>query len=333
MKIQDKFIIENTLSLPAEAAKGVVINTVDELQKLVQHPLSKEYDSVALGMGSNIVVRPFVDKLVISIRIGGIRMLKEDSKYYWVRCGAGENWDVLVRRLLDKGMYGLENLVMIPGLVGAAPIQNIGAYGVEVSEFIESIEVVDKNGKKLILDAAQCGFGYRSSIFRNCNEFVVSAVIFKLLKKPNIKIGYPELKENFELKGIKKPTPLEVADEVSRIRTAKLPNPSDHPNAGSFFKNPFVDFKKAKNLQSVHPLLKSYPQEDGVKFSAAQLIDLDGWKGRSKLKVGCWGSQPLVLVNQNQASAKDVLEFADQITQSIKTRYGVSLEIEPSILS
>jgi UDP-N-acetylmuramate dehydrogenase len=112
-----------------------------------------------------------------------------------------------------------------------------------------------------------------------------------------------------------------------------LPNPSDHPNAGSFFKNPFVDVKKAKQLQSVHPLLKSYPQEDGVKFSAAQLIDLDGWKGRSQSAVGCWESQPLVLVNQNQASAKDVLEFADQITQSIKKRYGVSLEIELSILS
>ena len=333
MKIQDKFIIENTLSLPAEAAKGVVINTVDELQKLVQHPLSKEYDSVALGMGSNVVVMPFVDKLVISIRIGGISKFKEDSNYYWVRCGAGENWDFLVRRLLDKGMYGLENLVIIPGLVGAAPIQNIGAYGAEVSEFIESVEVVDENGKKLILDAAECGFGYRSSIFRNCNEFVISAVTFKLLKEPNVKIGYSELSQIFESKEIKKPSPLEVAETVSLIRTSKLPDPGDHPNAGSFFKNPLVDVKKAKELQSAYPLLKSYPQEDGVKFSAAQLIDLDGWKGRSQSTVGCWESQPLVLVNQNQASAEDILEFAAEIAESIEKRYGVSLEIEPSILS
>ena len=333
MKIIDNYLIENTLSLHSEAAKGVVINTVEELQELVKHPLLREYDPVALGMGSNVVAMPFVDKLVVSIRIGGIKTLKEDENFCWLRCGAGENWDTFVRGLLDKGIYGLENLVLIPGLVGAAPIQNIGAYGVEVSEFIETVEIIDKTGDRLDLDAIECGFAYRSSIFRNNKDFMVSAVTFKLLKKPNVNNDYPELREFFESKNIKTPTPLEVAEAVSQIRMQKLPNPIDHPNAGSFFKNPIVDFVKAKELKSFYPMLKSFHMRDGVKISAAQLIDIDGWKERTRSSVGCWKSQPLVLVNRNQASAGDVLEFADEIARSIQKRHGVSLEIEPSVLS
>ncbi len=333
MKIIDNYIIENTLNLYSKAAKGVVIKSVDELQNIVRHPLSREYEIFALGMGSNIVVMPFVDKLAVSIRIDGVRIVKEDKNFYWLKCGAGENWDVFVRRLLAEGIYGLENLVMIPGLVGAAPIQNIGAYGVEVAEFIETIEVVDKLGTKLVLDAVECDFAYRSSFFRNNNEFIVSAVTFKLLRKPDVKTDYPGLHEFFESKSIKSPTPLEVAEAVTRIRMRKLPDPAEHPNAGSFFKNPLVDFQKAKELQSSYPMIKSYDVEDGVKLSAAQLIDLDGWKGKERSTVRCWESQPLVLVNQNQASASDILEFAHQIAQSIDDRYGVSLEIEPSIVS
>ena len=333
MKIIDNYLIENTLNLNSRAAKGVATTTVEELQEVFRHPLSREYEPVALGMGSNVVAMPFVDKLAVSIRIGGIKTLKEDENFCWLRCGGGENWDTFVRRLLDKGIYGLENLVLIPGLVGAAPIQNIGAYGVEVSEFIETVEVIDKSGDRLALDAIECGFAYRSSIFRNNKDFMVSAVTFKLLKKPNVRSDYPELREFFELKRIATPTPLEVAEAVSQIRMRKLPNPVDHPNAGSFFKNPIVDFTKAKELKSILPMLKSFHMRDGVKFSAAQLIDLDGWKERARTSVGCWKSQPLVLVNQNQASAGEVLEFADEIAQSIQKRYGVSLEIEPSILS
>ena len=333
MKIQDDYPIDNTLNLRSNAIKGVIVRSVEELKRLVKLSAFKDHASVALGMGSNVIAMPVVNKLVISIRISGTAILKEDGDFVWVRCGAGENWDTFVRSLLAKGLFGLENLVLIPGLVGSAPIQNIGAYGTEVSEFVESVEVVNEAGVVSILDNTDCEFGYRNSLFKKNSEFVVTAVCFKLRKKARVRIDYPDLRDFFADLKKRNPTPLEIADAVTQIRTQKLPDPKKHPNVGSFFKNPLVNEKKAGQLQARYPMLKTYRSKNGIKLSAAQLIDLEGWKERPSATVACWKNQPLVLVNQNQGTVTDLLGFAEDIARSIERRYDVSLELEPSILS
>ena len=220
---------------------------------------------------------------------------------------------------------------MIPGLVGAAPIQNIGAYGREVSDFVDEVEAFDRSGEKSILKGSDCEFGYRTSIFKSKNDFIIGSVTFKLLKTPNPKIDYPDLKNLLSSLDLTEPSPKEIADAVTQIRTEKLPNPLTHPNLGSFFKNPVVAKDLVERLAGQIDSLKVFEVPGGFKLSAAQLIDLDGWKSKPGEKVNCWVKQPLVLVNRGDATASDVLSYAKNIVISIRDRFGVTLELEPLI--
>ena len=333
MKLERNFRVENTLALKAKSLLGCTVRSVAELKAVMAKPEFLNQRPVVIGSGSNVIAMPVVEKLIIKMSIRGIQRVKENKEFVWIRVGAGENWDSLVRALLEENIFGLENLALIPGLVGAAPIQNIGAYGREVSEFIDEVEAFDRSGEKLILKGSDCEFGYRTSIFKSKNDFIIGSVTFKLLKTPNPKTDYPDLKNLLSSLDLTEPSPKEIADAVTQIRTEKLPNPLTHPNLGSFFKNPVVGKDLVERLAGQIDSLKVFEVPGGFKLSAAQLIDLDGWKSKPGEKVNCWVKQPLVLVNRGDATASDVLSYAKNIVISIRDRFGVTLELEPSILS
>ena len=334
MKLEENFGIANTFGLKAQSIVGCAVRSVDELKALMASPEYLNSQSVVIGSGSNVIAMPVVEKLVIKMCIKGIHRVKENKDFVWMKVGAGENWDSLVRILVEKNIFGLENLALIPGLVGAAPIQNIGAYGREVSEFIDEVEVFDKSGEGRTLKGSDCGFGYRTSIFKsNNNDFIIGSVTFKLLKTPAPKTEYPDLKNLLGSLDLIAPSPRDIADAVTQIRTEKLPNPVTHPNVGSFFKNPVVEVELAQKLTGQIEGLKVFEVPDGFKLSAAQLIDFDGWKNNPGENVSCWSKQPLVLVNQGKATASDVLSYARNIVVGVKERFGVTMELEPSVLS
>ena len=333
MKFERNFMVENTLGLKAWSSLGCTVRSVDELKAVMARPEFLNQQSVVVGSGSNVIAMPLVEKLVIKMCIKGIQRVKENKEFVWIRVGAGENWDSLVRALLEKNIFGLENLALIPGLVGAAPIQNIGAYGTEVSEFVDEVEAFDRSGEELILKGSDCEFGYRTSIFKTKNDFIIGSVTFKLLKTPNPKTDYPDLKNLLSSLDLTGPSPKEIADAVTQIRTEKLPNFVTHPNLGSFFKNPVVEKHLVERLAGQIESLKVFEVPGGFKLSAAQLIDLDGWKSKPGENVSCWVKQPLVLVNQGKATASDVLSYAKNIVISIRDHFGVTLELEPSVLS
>ena len=333
MKLERNFRVENTLGLKAKSLLGCTVRSVAELKAVMAKPEFLNQRSVVIGSGSNVIAMPVVEKLIIKMSIKGIQRVKENKEFVWIRVGAGENWDSLVRALLEENIFGLENLALIPGLVGAAPIQNIGAYGTEVSDFVDEVEAFDRSGEKLILKGSDCEFGYRTSIFKSKNDFIIGSVTFKLLKTPNPKTDYPDLKNLLSSLDLTEPSPKEIADAVTQIRTEKLPNPVTHPNLGSFFKNPVVAKDLVERLAGQIDSLKVFEVPGGFKLSAAQLIDLDGWKSKPGEKVNCWVKQPLVLVNRGDATASDVLSYAKNIVISIRDRFGVTLELEPSILS
>ena len=333
MKLERNFRIENTLGLKTKSLLGCAVRSVAELKAVMAEPEFLNQQSVVIGSGSNVIAMPVVEKLIIKMSIKGIQRVKENKEFVWIRVGAGENWDSLVRALLEENIFGLENLALIPGLVGAAPIQNIGAYGTEVSDFVDEVEAFDRSGEELILKGADCEFGYRTSIFKSKNDFIIGSVTFKLLKTPNPKTDYPDLKNLLSSLDLTEPSPKEIADAVTQIRTEKLPNPLTHPNLGSFFKNPVVAKDLVERLAGQIDSLKVFEVPGGFKLSAAQLIDLDGWKSKPGEKVNCWIKQPLVLVNRGDATASDVLSYAKNIVFSIRDRFGVTLELEPSILS
>ena len=333
MKLERNFGVENTLGLKAQSLLGCTVRSVDELKVVMASPEFLNQQPVVMGSGSNVIAMPVVEKLIIKMSIKGIQRVKENKEFVWIRVGAGENWDSLVRALLEKNIFGLENLALIPGRVGGAPIQNIGAYGREVSEFIDEVEVFDRTGGELILKHLDCEFGYRTSIFKTKNDFIIGWVTFKLLKTPNPKTDYPDLKNFLSSLDLTEPSPEEIADAVTQIRTEKLPNPFTHPNLGSFFKNPLVAKDVAVSLAGQIDGLKVFEVPGGFKLSAAQLIDLDGWKSKPGENVSCWVKQPLVLVNRGEATAYDVLSYAKKIITSVRDRFGVKLELEPSVLS
>ena len=333
MKLEKNFWISNTFGLKAQSIVGCTVRSVDELKALMASPQYLDNQSVVIGSGSNIIALPVVGKLVIKMCMKGIHRVKENKDFVWMKVGAGENWDSLVRLLIEKNIFGLENLAFIPGSVGAAPIQNIGAYGREVSEFVDEVEVFGKSGEQRTLKASDCGFGYRTSIFKSNNDFIIGSVTFKLLKTPDPKTEYPDLKNLLNSLDLIAPSPNDIADAVTQIRTEKLPDPLTHPNAGSFFKNPVVEVELAQKLIGQIEGLKVFEVPDGFKLSAAQLIDFDGWKNKPGENVSCWSKQPLVLVNQGKATASDVFSYAEKIVVGVKESFGVTLELEPSVLS
>jgi UDP-N-acetylmuramate dehydrogenase len=323
----------NTLALPALAARYLPITRPEQLTASV---LQKEKRFI-LGGGSNLVLTGDFDGLVLHMAIAGKRLVQEDAEAWYVEAGAGENWHDFVQWTLAQGWPGLENLSLIPGLVGAAPIQNIGAYGLEVGERLHSLQAWDFETNTFVtLQREDCRFGYRDSLFKQqgwhlSGRMAITSVVFRLPKAWQANTRYADVAQ--ALAAIASPTPTEVAAAITAVRQRKLPDPFAVPNAGSFFHNPVVDAAKAAELGAHYPTLPRYPQPDGrVKLAAGWLIEQAGWKGRNLGPVGMYEKQALVLVNRGGAQGADVRRTMTAVQADVRARFGVDLMPEPIFL-
>ena len=297
-----------------------------------------------LGGGSNIVLTGDVRAAVLKVEIAGRRLVAETPKAWIVEAGAGENWHDFVTWTLDQGWPGLENLAMIPGTVGASPVQNIGAYGVELQDRFEALDAVDlTSGNTFTLNAAQCAFGYRDSVFKHASSgpnglglagrALILRVRFALPKPWKPVLGYQDLERKMDETGITSPTARQVFDWVCAIRRAKLPDPAVIGNAGSFFKNPTVTPEQCADIIARDPKVVHYPMPDGtVKLAAGWLIDACGWKGKSVGNAAVYEKQALVLVNRGGATGGEVVTLARAIQTSVYERFGIRLEPEPVVV-
>lgn len=325
----------NTLSLEGRARALVRASTEHELLQALQWAAERSLPVIPLGEGSNVVIAGDVNALVVLTGMQGINVLEDDADTVMVRVAAGENWHQFVRWALDQGYYGLENLALIPGTVGAAPIQNIGAYGVELASFVREVHCLSlTDGKGQSVQGDECRFGYRDSVFKHAlqDKLVITAVDLLLSRRPCVKADYPALASALKQRGVPAATPRTVFDTVVDIRRSKLPDPSRVPNAGSFFKNPVLADNLAKELLQEFPGLPAYPQADGqTKLPAAWLIDYCGWKGRKRDGLGIHPEHALVIVNYGNNSGEALLSLAEEVAGSVLETFGIVLEIEPRI--
>jgi UDP-N-acetylmuramate dehydrogenase len=290
----------------------------------------KEEKLLILGQGSNILFTGDFDGLVIQPQVPGIFIIKEDRQNVWIEAGAGETWDDLVQFTVDYGFGGIENLSLIPGNVGAAPVQNIGAYGQEAGNVIEKVKGFDlQNGEIVEFSLAECEFGYRSSIFKSRlkNRIIITSVVFKLEKFPEFILGYGDVEKKASEKGeISLAT---IREAIVEIRRSKLPDVTELGNAGSFFKNPVVSMEVAEVLKQKYPSLPVYPAAaETSKLAAGWLIEQSGWKGFRDGDAGVHEKQALVLVNYGNATGKQIFDLSEKIKQSVFEKFGVELERE-----
>ncbi len=299
-------------------------------------PLREAGLALVLGGGSNLLFAGDPDGAVLELSGRRVQRLSDDGERAIVRADAGVPWHGLVMQTLAEGLCGLENLALIPGTVGACPIQNIGAYGVEVRQFVHAVEAFEPaTGQWHRFDNAQCGFGYRDSLFkRTPDRYLIAAVEFALPRRPQLVLDYAGLGEELAARGIHAPTSLQVAEAVIAIRQRKLPDPAVLGNAGSFFKNPLVAAAQAEALHAEHPALPVFGGGDpGLrKLSAGWLIDACGWKGHRDGDAGVSPAHALVLVNHGQASGAQLLGLARRIADSVQRRFGVAIEPEPRLI-
>ncbi len=327
----------NTFGIEAQARQFVEISSVEQYIAIRKSGEFSHLPHLFLGGGSNVLLTKPQEALVVKISIPGISVVKQDADFVWLKAGAGVVWDELVQYSVNQGWSGLENLSLIPGTVGAAPMQNIGAYGVEIKDTFESLEALNLQTLEVdLFDAKACAFGYRESFFKRAGKghYLISTVTFKLAKKPSIKTSYGAIQEVLASKGITHPSIREVADAVIEIRQSKLPDPKDIGNSGSFFKNPTVSATEAARLITENPGIPHYPVEGSteVKFPAGWFIEKAGWKGFRKGDAGVHAKQALVLVNYGEATGGEILALSEEIKKSIKDTFGVSLETEVNIL-
>lgn len=324
----------NTFGIQANARYYTEPGEISELVEFLHSPLIKEHPLLILGGGSNMLFTRDFDGIVLHPAIKGIEKISETDMHIFIRTGAGENWDSFVARCVENEWSGIENLSWIPGTVGASPVQNIGAYGVEIMDFIDSVEgYYIKDAKKFRLTARECHFSYRNSIFKNDlrNRVVITHVNFRLNKVPEFNTTYPDLKREMDLHA--ETTLQNIRQAVISIRKAKLPDPAETGNAGSFFKNPVIPAFQASNLKKFYPSIPLYPMNDGsVKISAAWLIEQSGWKGRNCGKAGTHKRQPLILVNLGGATGQDILECATRIQKAVKSQFAIGLEMEVNVI-
>jgi UDP-N-acetylmuramate dehydrogenase len=318
----------NTFQLQAVAGEFASIHTVAELQEL----LRQKKPALILGGGSNLLLSRNVDGLVVKIDIRGIEEVKEDNTHIYIKAGAGEIWHDLVMYTMKRNWGGLENLSLIPGNVGAAPIQNIGAYGVELKDSFYELEAYDRTKNKIFsFGVNDCRFGYRESLFKSEEKgrYIILNVTFVLRKTPVLHTSYGAIRDELKKMGVESPTIQDVSKAVIAIRRSKLPDPAVIGNAGSFFKNPVVDQAKFLSLSAKWTDMPAYPHEDqSVKLAAGWLIEKTGWKGYRKGDAGVHKDQALVLVNYGKASGKEILELSNNISASVLKKFGVVLERE-----
>ena len=325
----------NTLALPGKAAR---YQKITSKQQLTVTNLAGESRFI-LGGGSNLVLTGDFDGLVLHMAIPGKQLLKEDSAAFYIEAGAGENWHDFVQWTLQQGWPGLENLSLIPGTVGAAPIQNIGAYGLEVGNCLHSVTAWDfKKQAFFSVDRNNCRFAYRDSLFKQegwhlDGRIAISSVIFRLPKTWVANTKYADVTQELAAQEISTPGAQDIAQAIIAVRQRKLPDPASIPNCGSFFHNPVVGSELAAQLKAAHPTLPQYPQPDGrIKLAAGWLIEQAGWKGKNLGPVGMYEKQALVLVNRGGATGEDVKRTMNAVQADVLARFGVALTPEPIFL-
>ncbi len=326
----------NTFRVAARAAMMADVSRADALAELFGFAMLREGPVLVLGEGSNLLFAGDFPGVAICLTMSAVRLVRDDGDSAVLRADAGMNWNDLVGWSLARGLCGLENLALIPGTVGAAPIQNIGAYGVEVGEFVEAVEAFQRDtGQVKRLEAADCGFGYRDSLFkREADRWVVTALELRLPRQRELRLDYAGVREELAAMGVATPRAVHVAEAISRIRTRKLPNPALLGNAGSFFKNPVLPEAAAEALRATNPGLPVFAagEHGHRKLSAAWLIEACGWKGFRAGDAGVAAQHALVLVNHGQATGAELLDLARRIAASVRDRFGVELEPEPRII-
>lgn len=328
----------NTLHLATKARYFLSIESEEQLQEFISEYGDDDAFSnlFILGGGSNVLFVNGFEGLILHIDIGGREVVRESKEEVWLKVGAGENWHQTVQYCVKQGWGGIENLSLIPGTMGAAPIQNIGAYGVELQDVFQSLEAVDLHtGTKKTFDKEACHFGYRDSIFKNelKGKFVITSVTIRLSKNPTLNTEYGAIAQELKHRGITNPGIKDLSEVVIDIRNSKLPNPDDLGNAGSFFKNPIVSKQKYDHLKGTYPDMPAYPLNPiEIKIPAGWLIEKAGWKGKRTGKAGTYKQQALVIVNHGGATGKDILELAQSIQDSVKEKFGIALVPEVNIV-
>ncbi|MCZ4242682.1 UDP-N-acetylmuramate dehydrogenase [Pedobacter punctiformis] len=325
----------NSFGIDVKASFFAEIFSENDLKALFESEIVKSNLILIMGGGSNMLFTKDFDGLVVKMSIKGIsnEIAGETVK---VTAGAGEVWNDLVNYCVEHGFAGIENLSLIPGTVGASPIQNIGAYGVELKDVFESCTAFEiETGTFKTFNYEECHFGYRESVFkaRLKGKYIITSVTFNLSTQPNINTSYGAIEAELEKRGVQKPNIADVSAAVSHIRVSKLPDPSTIGNAGSFFKNPVIEKYEFADVVANHPDVVHYPTAEGkVKLAAGWLIEQCGWKGKIVGETGTWKNQALVLVNHGNATGKEVYQLSEQIIDSVKSTFGVTLEREVNIL-
>ncbi len=323
----------NSFGFDAIAKYFVEINTIDDLQTLIKSGVLRKHKTLILSGGNNILFQKDVfDGLVVYINTKGIEILREDGNEVVVRAQAGEDWPEFVRFCVSKGWHGVENLAYIPGKIGAAPIQNIGAYGMELKDSFLQCEAMDLTaGDTKVFTKEECRFGYRESIFKHelKGRFVITSVDFLLKKNAPLNLEYGNIKAYLEQNGIENPSLQQLHDAICAIRDAKLPDVKQIGSAGSFFKNPVISIEQFEDLQQQYPNIPHYPDTEGmVKVPAGWLIEQAGWKGWRDEHVGVYDKQALVLVHYGGGTGLDIVELAHKIQDSVEKKFGIRISPE-----
>ncbi|PTX19993.1 UDP-N-acetylmuramate dehydrogenase [Pontibacter mucosus] len=338
MRLQTDFPLKpyNTFGIDVKAKLFARFDTVAELQELLQMPELRQEPKLILGGGSNLLFTKDFDGLVLQNGIKGVEKIAEDEEHVYLKAGAGEVWHEFVLYTLSQNLGGLENLSLIPGTVGAAPLQNIGAYGVELKDVFQELEAVHiETAEVRSFDNATCRFGYRESVFKNelKGQYIVTHVTFRLHKKHTLNTTYGAIKTTLEEMQVQEPTIQHVSAAVCHIRQSKLPDPKQIGNAGSFFKNPEIPLSQFEGLQKQYPGIPSYPvSETTVKVPAGWLIEQCGWKGKVINNYGVHKNQALVLVNYGGASGEDIRKLAFEVIASVEQKFGIRLHPEVNIM-
>lgn len=335
MKLSENISLKpyNTFGIDVKARYFADLRKTEEIPGFLSALANEHKPVLFLGGGSNILFTKDFPGTVIRISTRGKRIIMEDDASVYICVEAGENWDDFVKYTVNRGWGGLENLSGIPGNAGTAPVQNIGAYGIELKDVLFELEAINLNTlEKRKFSREECRFDYRESFFKHSKEkYLILNVTFRLMKKPALQLDYGQIRDELKSLQIQSPTIRDVREAVIRLRKQKLPDPAGVGNAGSFFKNPVVTGERLEQIQFEHPDVVNFPSNDQFKLAAAWLIEQCGWKSRRQGDAGVWSGQPLVLVNYGSATGKEILDLASQIVSSVYEKFGVTLEPEINI--
>ena len=338
MQIKEDFYLApfNTFGLEILARKLSIITSVNNLNELFFEGQLTNNKVLVLSKGSNVLFTSHFDGLVLLNKILGKEIIEENEESVLLKVSSGEFWPSLVEYTIDKNWGGLENMTDIPGKVGAAPVQNIGAYGSEIKDVLISLEAFDLvSGKVITFTNAECNFGYRTSIFKTShkNRYFITSITVKLSKNPKVNLNYKPLSEAFSGKNTNDVSIKEVSDKIAEIRRLKIPNPDNIKNAGSFFKNAIINQLEFNELKANYRLIPSYQiSKNQYKLPAAWLIEQCGWKGKKIGNVGTYDKQALIIINFGKATGSEIMRFANSIQQSVFDKFGINLELEVNVI-